>query len=67
MGLFNTEERERYLMLDSEDFACLVRGGVLHCGNIKLALRDIGFSQMRNEIDHAELGEDTYKDHIRKG
>ncbi len=72
MGLFSKAddeqaEPERYLMLDGEDFACLVRGGVLHCGTIKLALRDIGFSEMRNEIDHAELGKDTYKDHTRKG
>lgn len=52
-----------YLMLDEEDFKCLVRGGVLKVGNeLNIALRDIGFEQMLNAIDKATLGEDTYKD-----
>lgn len=60
-------EKERYIMLDEEDFACLVRGGVVHWGNIKIALRDIGYIQMDIAIANAEAGIDIRKDHVRKG
>jgi hypothetical protein len=53
----------QYLMLDEEDFKCLVRGGVLKVGNeLNIALRDIGFCQMDEAIDSASRGVDTYKD-----
>lgn len=67
MGIFgNNEETPRYIMLDEKDFACLVRGGVVHAGNIKIALKDIGYIQMDIAIANAEAGIDNYKDHVRE-
>jgi len=72
MGLFSKADDEqvqypRHLTLDEEDFKCLVRGGVLHCGDIKIALKDIGFDQMNKALELAMDGINTYKDHTRKG
>lgn len=50
-------------MLDEECFKCLVRGGVVHSGKIRIALSDIGYERMLNAIDLATQGEDTYKDY----
>lgn len=55
-----------HLILDEKDFTCLVRGGVLHVGNLRIFLKDIGFDQMLNAIDKAKLGHDTYKDHAKE-
>lgn len=62
-----SNEQERYLMLDEEDFKCLVRGGVLQWGNIKLALKDIGFDRMHMAVMSAEAGIDLGIPHNRKG
>jgi hypothetical protein len=55
-----------YLMLDEKDFSCLVRGGVLHVGNLRIALKDIGFDQMNKALDSAIDGIEHYKDHIKQ-
>lgn len=60
-----SEDPIQYLMLDEKDFNCLVRGGVLHAGNLRIALRDIGFEQMDMAIDAASRGCDTYRDHVK--
>ncbi len=52
-------------MLDEHDFTCLVRGGVLHVGELRIALRDIGFDQMDQCIDVARDGINIYKDHVK--
>ena len=53
-------------MLDEEDFKCLVRGGVLHIGNMKIALKDIGFDQMNKALELAMDGINIHKDHIKQ-
>ncbi len=53
-------------MLDEQDFSCLVRGGVLHVGNLRIALKDIGFDQMNKALDSAIDGIEHYKDHIKQ-
>lgn len=37
------EQPLEFIMLDQEDFTCLVRGGVLHIGNLRIALKDNWF------------------------
>jgi len=54
-----------FIMLDQEDFTCLVRGGVLHIGNLRIALKDIGFHVMDEAITKADNGIDHYKDHVK--
>lgn len=62
MGLFSNEPREMNIMLDEEDFKCLVRGGVLKVNaHLKLALKDIGFDRMDSAIDSAPDGIELYK------
>jgi len=46
-----------------ERFKCLVRGGVVHSGKIRIALSDIGFDRIYQALESAERGIDTYKDH----
>lgn len=57
---------DKYIMLDEKDFACLVRGGILRCGNVQIALQDIGFIQMEIAIENARVGIDRYKGHTRE-
>ena len=57
MGLFGNTLREMNIMLDEEDFKCLVRGGVLRVNeHLKLALEDIGFDRMEAAIESAKDG-----------
>lgn len=50
------------IMLNEEDFKCLVRGGVLRVNeNINLALQDIGFLRMYEAIGKAEECIDIFK------
>ena len=56
-------EERKGIMLDEECFKCLVRGGVVHSGRIRIALSDIGYEAMLNAIDEATNGKDIYKDH----
>ena len=56
----------QYLKLDEKDFRCLVRGGILHIGNLRIALSDIGFDEMQDCIESAILGKDIFKDHIKE-
>ena len=55
------------LSLDEKDFACLVRGGVIHHGSLRIYLQDIGFAEMERALDKAQAGEGTYQDHIKEG
>jgi hypothetical protein len=60
-------EESKGIMLDEECFKCLIRGGVVHSGKIRIALSDIGFERMYNAIDNAhtgftELNKDHHKD-----
>lgn len=55
-----------YLMLDDKDFRCLVRGGVIHFGNLRIALKDIGWEEMSRGIALAVAGHEIYKDHIKE-
>lgn len=57
----------QYLILDGKDFACLVRGGVIHAGNLRIALKDVGFIEMDMAIAVAASGIDHYKDHVKEG
>jgi hypothetical protein len=59
------EQPLEFIMLDQEDFTCLVRGGVLHVGNLRIALKDIGFHVMDEAITKADNGIDHYKDHVK--
>lgn len=59
-------EQSKGIMLDEESFKCLVRGGVVHSGLIRIALSDIGFDRMYEAIESAEEGKDTYLDHYTK-
>lgn len=52
------------ILLDAEDFNCLIRGGILTIGNIRIALSDIGFDMMFHIIETAILDKKFYK--IRK-
>ena len=56
-------EESKGIMLDEECFRCLVRGGVVHSGRIRIALSDIGYEAMLNAIDMATQDKDIYKDH----
>ncbi len=56
----------QYLKLDEKDFRCLVRGGILHVGNLRIVLSDIGFDEMQDCIESAILGKEIYKDHIKE-
>lgn len=56
-------EDSKGIMLDEECFRCLIRGGVVHSGKIRIALSDIGFDRMYDAIESAEAKNDTYKDH----
>mgnify|MGYP001591709624 CR=1 FL=1 len=62
-------KKEIRISLDSEDFSCLVRGGILTVEdkelNILIALQDIGFHVMDCEISKAEQRIDIYKNHIK--
>lgn len=53
------------IMLDEEDFKCLVRGGVISInkGGVKIALSDIGFDRMDIAIALAVEGVDIGKNH----
>jgi len=55
------------VMLDYEDFKCLVRGGILTIKNLNLdiALRDIGFHMMDEAITLADNKVDIYKNRIQ--
>ena len=55
------------IMLDYEDFKCLVRGGIICIsGGVKIALHDIGFEKMDEAITLAGQGVDIYKDHHKE-
>ena len=54
-------EDSKGIMLDEECFKCLVRGGVVHSGKIRIALSDIGYERMLNAIDSAMQGNDNYE------
>ena len=54
-----------HISLGYEDFRCLVRGGVLTIGSIKIILQDIGFREMKAALEDAIDGIDTYKDRSR--
>lgn len=60
-----------YISLQDEDFACLVRGGILTINNnrdgttVNIALKDIGFMQMNESLQLAMRGVDVYKAHQR--
>lgn len=56
-------ENTKAIMLDEECFKCLVRGGVVHSGKIRIALSDIGFECMYDAIAMARMDVETYKDH----
>lgn len=56
-------EDSKGIMLDEECFKCLVRGGVVHAGKIRIALSDIGFDRIYQAIESAEQGIDIYKEH----
>lgn len=56
-------ENSKGIMLDEECFKCLVRGGVVYSGKIRIALSDIGFDRMYQCLESAERGIDIYKDH----
>ena len=60
------KQRETHIMLDEEDFKCLVRGGVLKVGDLNLALRDIGFEEMNKALELAMDGINIHKDHIKQ-
>lgn len=47
-------EETKGIMLDEECFRCLVSGGVVHAGKIRIALSDIGFARMYKAIEQAE-------------
>ncbi len=55
------------LLLDDEDFSCLVRGGILKIPKLKLeiALSDIGFGTMYDKLSNAVNKIDTYKNHTQ--
>ena len=44
------------IVLDYEDFKCLVRGGILKVGEVNIALQDIGFDKMDEAITLADKG-----------
>lgn len=50
-------EESKGIMLDEEAFKCLVSGGVVLSGQIRIALSDIGYQRMLNAIDEAMNGE----------
>lgn len=65
---------ERYIKLDSEDFHCLVRGGVLQIEDernndtINICLEDIGFYNMNEMIDNLQEESSKYliyKNHVK--
>lgn len=59
-------EDSKGILLDEKCFRCLVRGGVVHSGKIRIALSDIGYERMLDAIDAATKGDDLYKDHHKK-
>lgn len=54
------------IILDEQDFKCLVRGGILYVGTQQIALQDVGFDRMEFAIQLARMGEDTGTDHIKE-
>jgi hypothetical protein len=58
-------EDSKGIMLDEECFRCLVRGGVVHSGKIRIALSDIGFHRMSEAIEDAINGLEIHKDHTK--
>ncbi len=57
-------EDSKGIILDEECFRCLVRGGVVHSGKIRIALSDIGYATMYDAIADAHSGlEERHKDH----
>ena len=56
------------IMLDVEDFKCLVRGGVICIKGqgVKIALQDIGYPTMYDAIANAQVGFDIGKDHEKE-
>lgn len=68
LNLFNQRvwEKTKNIRLDEESFKCLVGGGVVHCGNTRIALADIGYQTMLDAIDHSMEFYNQYNDHIIK-
>ncbi len=77
MGIFSVTDDEplsytgsvntlHNIMLDEKDFSCLVRGGIIHMGNLRIVLKDIGFDIMEQSLDSALAGKDIYKDHVKE-
>lgn len=59
-------EDSKGIMLDEECFRCLVRGGVVHSGKIRIALSDIGYPAMYDAIADAQTGlAEIHKDHVK--
>lgn len=67
MWKISSRNPEHHVMLDYEDFKCLVRGGVLKVRkdglDINLALQDIGYHMMDEAISLADQKIDIYKNH----
>ena len=63
--MFNKKKEEITILLDHEDFKCLVRGGILTAGIVRLALQDIGFDYMDEALSLAEQKIDIYKDRTK--
>jgi hypothetical protein len=67
MSLFSQEQRVMNIMLDEEDFKCLIRGGVLTVNSyLKLALEDFGFYNMDNAMRSVRAGNDIGKPRDRE-
>lgn len=55
----------QYLILDEKHFACLVRGGVIHASNLRIALLDTGWGLLARKIAMAIAGHEIRKDHVK--
>lgn len=60
----DTNEINKGILLGEESFKCLVRGGVIHSGKIRISLSDIGFEKMLEAIKNAVNDNDINVDHI---
>ena len=47
-------EASKAILLDEESFRCLISGGIVHYGKIRIALSDIGYSTMIKAIVDAQ-------------
>lgn len=55
-----SEKAKARVMLDSDEFVTLVKGGIVDKDGIEIALKDIGYGSMQEYLSRAQFEENDY-------